>query len=629
MKVLFHECCVILLKEIQMSESNYSEIFKNELAGIYSQIVREAKEDAEGIYWEVLDETGQRVICEDIYTGTSGIINFLLEYYNLTKKSDVLKIISKSASWLFNYCMKTPNSNYAFYTGRVGTVYTLIKVWQITNNEIHIPKTLKLIENICPHLKESENDLLNGNAGTILGLLFIYDETKDQNIKQSVINITKFLIQNVNITHNGFFWNKSSSTSKGLCGISHGSGGIGLVLLELGKYFNNKLFKDIARKAFDYENHFYNESENNWPDFRTGNYDLGKIKANNNLQVNNDFFLTPRYVSSWCHGAPGIGLTRIRAYEILGDEEYLKDIVHAGKNIITTNNQHKTYSSCLCHGVLGNNSFFLEMYKRTRKDEYLDLFRESCLKLRSEKETSGFYIPGRALKAQSDFSLFLGLSGVGYSFIQALKPKTFSYLLPVINTKSAEKLSEFTKEYFAREMILKLYPLTFKQIEKKKSSKRLKHAPEILEMTPLNILSSVDDPYANFLYEIEEKRNELSLQIPSYSLLKFKKEIIYSKLESLLRIGQLDKTLLIINEEVLFYKWNKKSNKVFIILYPGITEYQILNLEERVFLFLENLKKPKSFESAFSELLSNKETQKLISKSQLIEFIQEGIISIQ
>jgi lantibiotic modifying enzyme len=41
---------------------------------------------------------------------------------------------------------------------------------------------------------------------------------------------------------------------------------------------------------------------------------------------------TKKFVNFWCHGGPGIALSRIHAYEIL-DEEIIKNEAIAGHNL--------------------------------------------------------------------------------------------------------------------------------------------------------------------------------------------------------------------------------------------------------------------------------------------------------
>ena len=57
-------------------------------------------------------------------------------------------------------------------------------------------------------------------------------------------------------------------------------------------------------------------------------------------------------MTSWCHGAAGILLSRVKCYDEMYLEEFLtKDIENAIKAII----RHGMFdNNCLCHGNLGN-----------------------------------------------------------------------------------------------------------------------------------------------------------------------------------------------------------------------------------------------------------------------------------
>jgi lantibiotic biosynthesis protein len=62
-------------------------------------------------------------------------------------------------------------------------------------------------------------------------------------------------------------------------------------------------------------------------------------------------------MTAWCHGAPGIGLSRLRAYQILKEEKYLRDFQYAfdatmrAMKDITNSNHLYDYSPC--HGLAG------------------------------------------------------------------------------------------------------------------------------------------------------------------------------------------------------------------------------------------------------------------------------------
>ncbi len=87
-----------------------------------------------------------------------------------------------------------------------------------------------------------------------------------------------------------------------LTGLSHGASGMGLALLEAGVALSDGRLVDAAVRAFDYEHTLLDETAGNWPDLR-----IRPGTAEERLP----------FMVAWCHGAPGIGLTRLRALELL------------------------------------------------------------------------------------------------------------------------------------------------------------------------------------------------------------------------------------------------------------------------------------------------------------------------
>jgi lantibiotic biosynthesis protein len=132
-----------------------------------------------------------------------------------------------------------------------------------------------------------------------------------------------------------------------LTGFSHGTAGIGYALLELHAATGEAKYRQGAEEAFAYGRSWFDREEVNWPDLRsaqkrTSRKQLGRLP----------------YVSYWCHGAPGIGLSRLRAYQLLGDDLYREEAQYA---LETTRRAVEAALRAgagagdfsLCHGVSG------------------------------------------------------------------------------------------------------------------------------------------------------------------------------------------------------------------------------------------------------------------------------------
>lgn len=82
-----------------------------------------------------------------------------------------------------------------------------------------------------------------------------------------------------------------------LTGLAHGAAGNGIALLEAGVALQRGDLIEAGVAAFSYEAAVYDRA-GNWPDFRSPGAEP---------------------MTAWCHGAPGIGLTRLRALRLLPD----------------------------------------------------------------------------------------------------------------------------------------------------------------------------------------------------------------------------------------------------------------------------------------------------------------------
>src|SRR5262249_31941556 len=107
-------------------------------------------------------------------------------------------------------------------------------------------------------------------------------------------------------------------------------------------------FRAAAEGAFAYERHWFDPAAGNWPDLRdpevSGMSGVGATDA-------------PAFMTAWCHGAAGLGLARLRAWELTGEDIYQQDAEPAVApplaNLRGGTEMSQTNDS-LCHGRAGN-----------------------------------------------------------------------------------------------------------------------------------------------------------------------------------------------------------------------------------------------------------------------------------
>ena len=397
-----------------------------------------------------------------IYQGVAGINLFLSELYNQTGDKNILKVIEGAAKYANNSANQLPNNSFGFHSGRVGIAYSSLKAGLVLQNEDFINQSKEIL---FP-LKRNESkdrgiDVIGGAAGAIPILLKIYEELKEDWIAEMAINLGEFLINSANMETTGWSWGGSNTNIRNLCGYAHGAAGIGHAFFELFSFTGSKYFLYPAEQAFYYEEQFYNEEENNWPDFRyseLSNYiyydqvnELRKLlQAGGSIKP-----YVKNYMSAWCHGAPGIGLSRLRAYEITGDEIYKIEANKCIKNTLDTMSMRGNYS--LCHGIFGNLELIHNAGILLENGSYQTITNEIVSAANDEYENNNAIWPCGTVGGANDPSLMLGEAGIGYTFLRIHDHNIDSIICPTNNSKMKDERFELKNYADLQEKHLEKY----------------------------------------------------------------------------------------------------------------------------------------------------------------------------
>lgn len=332
--------------------SNPQDIFLEAANVIGDRICREALWDADSCYWsdEVVEvfengdvSLGSGPVGADIYSGACGIALFLTRLYGLSPR-EAYRVTAEGA---IEYALSQlvafgPEEHIGFYGGYTGVAYALVEVGEAFANERFAVEGLAKVS----QMKEDDPrlhglDVIFGSAGAIASLLAIFQRHPSQPVLDLACRYGDHLIETAHRTDLGWSWNTigapNADHKNDMVGFSHGTAGIGWALLELSDVTGDNRFRSGAEGAFRYERHWFSPEMENWPDLRD--------------------YIQPaeRFPVAWCHGAPGIGLSRLRAYEITRGADYL---VEAQAAVRTTIKQMSrpldggNYS--ICHGVAGN-----------------------------------------------------------------------------------------------------------------------------------------------------------------------------------------------------------------------------------------------------------------------------------
>src|SRR5205807_2438865 len=154
-----------------------------------------------------------------------------------------------------------------------------------------------------------------------------------------------------------------------LTGLAHGNSGVSAALIELYAVTGDERFSYAAKQGTAYEASLFSPAERNWLDLRHPELTSFLIgRDTNGAGVPKESSGVPRYrphfQRTWCHGAPGIGLARLRAFELLRVEPYRREAVIAVASTLEEMQLRPLQADfSLCHGTGGLVETLLRAYE--------------------------------------------------------------------------------------------------------------------------------------------------------------------------------------------------------------------------------------------------------------------------
>jgi hypothetical protein len=540
-----------------ITDNNLNKRLLSEAQRIGDRLLAEAETDKDGMYWQSMtmdmDLKISFVKSETIYSGVSGIVLFFLELYKQTRDRRYMDAAVQGMNWVVAYCEKNPSNYYALFTGRMGVSYTLLQMHAYTREEKYLEQALATA-GPCRNFPGQGNidDLINGSAGTLLGLLHLHAATGAEWLLETMGLYIRRLVERAHHGPAGLYWDRSHQLIGGLCGFSHGAAGIGFVFLELGHYFQNNAFYQAAEQAFLYERFRYQKSRlpQNWPDLRKGIYrDEDRQAHLKALEEENwDFFTSGSDMNAWCHGAAGIGLSRLRAYQLLKKDIYKKEARIAIAKTRSTDIESPNASPLciLCHGQAGNAELFLYAWQTLKNKKYLAMAETIAVNILDHHEKNHRYLPGfRTENKEEDTSLFMGNAGIGYFMLRLLNPLQVPSVLipqvdgqfvttkpavlskyPFISVSPAELYHDLLQKDFQRTLF------TARAIMPQRVNAFLKDNRMNRMNTRISLSPKEKESLAD-VFDLEREKRRMDEAIAGHSLLNIKREVLEQQAEKI------------------------------------------------------------------------------------------------
>src|SRR5262249_1496538 len=129
---------------------------------------------------------------------------------------------------------------------------------------------------------------------------------------------------------------------------------------------------------------------------------------------------TPRFSRSWCHGAPGIALSRIACLPEIDSEETQTEIDRALK---MTQQHAMNDADFLCCGTSGVVDILVSAGCILRRKDLLDQASSFAGKVVAEADARGGYALGLPSAGRLRCrGLFQGLAGIGHTLLRLVRP---------------------------------------------------------------------------------------------------------------------------------------------------------------------------------------------------------------
>ncbi|MDF5712055.1 MAG: type 2 lanthipeptide synthetase LanM family protein [Nostoc sp. S4] len=340
-----------------------------------------------------------------LYDGLPGVILFLAYLGEITQDLRYAELAQAGLNTLQNQLQQHQAAIKLIggFSGWGGVIYTLTHLGMLWEQPELLQVAVSWVEKIRPLIaKDKYFDIVDGAAGCLGSLLSLYRCTRCDLILDTAIECGVQLLK------------KPWDDTLPQIGFAHGAAGIAWALLELARISKDVRFSTAALQIITYERSHFSSSVSNCFDVRDFAEVVEAGESRNQVSLR----------TTWCNGAPGIGLGRLGSLRY-GDDAQTRTEIYTTIN--STLKQGFGLNHCLCHGDLGN----LELLLQAREilgDQQWNPQIQSISGSIIESINKYGWLCGVPLAVETP-GLMTGLAGIGYGLLRVAEPKRIPSVL--------------------------------------------------------------------------------------------------------------------------------------------------------------------------------------------------------
>jgi lantibiotic modifying enzyme len=355
----------------------------------------------------------------DLYGGTCGVAAFLACL--AARKGD--RSVARTASGALRHAFDRleavpPEQRYGLYSGWPGIALGAVQAGEELGEPEWVERGIALMRRLEGEQPAQELDLIGGAAGALAACAILARREGDAGLLEQGLRLAELLLSRGRAERRGgMSWSYDGDAGIGLTGFAHGAAGVSWALAELYAASADPSHRQAAIEGFAYEETWFDQASGNWADLRDGRSSGPPSEHPQCL--------------FWCHGAPGIALSRLRAWELLGDERVRGEALTAlstTRLALDRSLREAGATLSLCHGIAGRADVLL------RAGALLELPADDLLATASRAigaHCLGAIDSGEPEGDEADSpGLMLGMAGLGYFLLRLEDPSLPTPLLP-------------------------------------------------------------------------------------------------------------------------------------------------------------------------------------------------------